>query len=48
MQWINAHSVVANVLDWDIKLELQSRFYFHFRINTHRKGINPAYPTAMG
>ena len=30
------------------KLELQSRYYVHFQINTFGKGVNPLILSAMG
>ena len=30
------------------EFELQSRYYVHFRANTLRKGMNPAYPPSYG
>ena len=38
---------MANVLGCGLavsKFELQSRYYDHFRINTHGKGVEPSYP----
>ena len=41
------HGVVANVLDCDIaisEVEINSRYYVHFRTNTFGKGMNsPSY-----
>ena len=40
-------ALMANVLDCDIvvsEFEIQSLYYFHFRINTHGKDINSLNP----
>ena len=43
--------LVPNILDCDIvegEFELQSRYYVHFRINTHRNCVNLLiHPLAM-
>ena len=41
------HSVVANMLDWDVvsEFELQSHYYVYFQTNTLGKGMNPSFPS---
>ena len=43
--------VMVKAMDCGIvvsELELQSRYYVHFRANTFGKGMNPLIPPAMG
>ena len=43
--------VMVKAMDCEIvvsEYELQSRYYFHFRTNTFRKGMNPLILPVMG
>ena len=45
------HGVMVKAMDCGIvvsELELQSRYYVHFRANTLGKGMNPLILPAMG
>ena len=43
--------VMVKAMDYGIvvrEIELQSRYYVHFQVNIHGKGINPLILPAMG
>ena len=45
------HGVMVKAMYWEIVVSefvLQSRYYIHFRANTHGKGMNPLISLTMG